>query len=68
MIISGDVLFKGSVGRTDLPGGNHDVLMDSIHKKLLSLPEETLVLSGHGPETDLMTEQEQNPFINGFTL
>ncbi|KMM63331.1 hypothetical protein ACH95_01875 [Bacillus glycinifermentans] len=68
LIISGDVLFKGSIGRTDLPGGSHDVLMDSIHKKLLTLPEETLVLSGHGPETDLLTEQEQNPFINGFTL
>jgi len=42
--------------------------MDSIHQKLLTLPEETLVLSGHGPETDIATEQEQNPFINGFTL
>ncbi|MFT0800180.1 MBL fold metallo-hydrolase [Bacillus swezeyi] len=68
LIISGDVLFKGGIGRTDLPGGNHEVLLDSIHHKLLSLPEETLVLSGHGPETDIATEQEQNPFINGFTI
>ncbi|BCE07454.1 MULTISPECIES: MBL fold metallo-hydrolase [Bacillus] len=68
LIVSGDVLFKGGVGRTDLPGGNQKVLMDSIHQKLLTLPEETLVLSGHGPETDIATEQEQNPFINGFTL
>ncbi|NPC93302.1 MBL fold metallo-hydrolase [Bacillus sp. WMMC1349] len=68
LIISGDVLFKGSIGRTDFPGGNHEVLLNSIHKKLLSLPENTLVLSGHGPETDIMTEQEENPFINGFTL
>ena len=68
LIVSGDVLFKGGIGRTDLPGGNQKVLMDSIHQKLLTLPEETLVLSGHGPETDIATEQEQNPFINGFTL
>ncbi|MCY9150185.1 MBL fold metallo-hydrolase, partial [Bacillus haynesii] len=68
LIVSGDVLFKGGRGRTDLPGGNQKVLMDSIHQKLLTLPEETLVLSGHGPETDIATEQEQNPFINGFTL
>ncbi|MFN2745345.1 MULTISPECIES: MBL fold metallo-hydrolase [Bacillus] len=68
LIISGDVLFRGGIGRTDLPGGNHEVLIKSIHQKLLTLPEETLVLSGHGPETDIATEQEQNPFINGFTI
>ncbi|SDN41549.1 MBL fold metallo-hydrolase [Alkalicoccus daliensis] len=63
---SGDVLFRGGVGRTDLPGGNHDVLLTSIHEKLLELPEETLILNGHGPETTIMAEKETNPFINGF--
>lgn len=67
-MISGDVLFQGGIGRTDLQGGSQDVLLDSIHQKLLTLPGHTLVLSGHGPETDIQTEQERNPFINGFSL
>ncbi|MBT2574430.1 MBL fold metallo-hydrolase [Bacillus sp. ISL-51] len=68
LVISGDVLFQGGIGRTDLHGGSQEVLLKSIHQKLLTLPEHTLVLSGHGPETDVQTEQEQNPFINGFSL
>ncbi|WP_045510570.1 MBL fold metallo-hydrolase [Bacillus amyloliquefaciens] len=68
LVISGDVLFQGGIGRTDLHGGSQDVLLDSIHQKLLTLPGHTLVLSGHGPETDIQTEQERNPFINGFSL
>ncbi|KXZ23077.1 hypothetical protein AXI59_10120 [Bacillus nakamurai] len=68
LVISGDVLFQGGIGRTDLHGGSQEVLLESIHQKLLTLPEHTLVLSGHGPETDVQTEQEQNPFINGFSL
>lgn len=66
MVFSGDVLFKGSIGRTDLPGGNHDQLMRSIHEKLLILSEDTLVLSGHGPVTTIGDEMESNPFLNGF--
>jgi hydroxyacylglutathione hydrolase len=66
MIFSGDVLFQGSIGRTDLIGGNQDQLMKSIHTKLLVLPEDTIVLSGHGPITTLVDEMENNPFLNGF--
>jgi len=66
VVFSGDALFAGSIGRTDLPGGNHDQLLNSIHKKLLTLPEETIVLSGHGPETSIEQEMETNPFLNGF--
>ncbi|MBO1512331.1 MBL fold metallo-hydrolase [Metabacillus bambusae] len=66
IVFSGDALFAGSIGRTDLPGGNHDQLIKSIHDKLLTLPEDTLVLSGHGPETTIELEMERNPFLNGF--
>ncbi|MCA1031725.1 MBL fold metallo-hydrolase [Bacillus timonensis] len=65
-VFSGDALFAGSIGRTDLPGGNHDVLLKSIHDKLLVLPEDTIVLSGHGPETTIEAEMDHNPFLNGF--
>ncbi|MCC3356734.1 MBL fold metallo-hydrolase [Bacillus sp. REN16] len=66
IVFSGDALFQGSIGRTDLPGGSHEQLLDSIHKKLLTLPEETIVLSGHGPETTIEAEMDSNPFLNGF--
>lgn len=65
-VVSGDALFQGSIGRTDLPGGNHDTLIKSIHEKLLVLPEETQVLSGHGPVTTIIDEMDTNPFLNGF--
>ncbi|KFZ43169.1 MBL fold metallo-hydrolase [Anoxybacillus flavithermus] len=65
-IVSGDVLFLGSIGRTDLPGGNYEQLLQSIHRQLLVLPEETVVLCGHGPETTIGTEMDTNPFLNGF--
>ncbi|TKC19900.1 MBL fold metallo-hydrolase [Robertmurraya kyonggiensis] len=65
-VVAGDALFQGSIGRTDLPGGNHDVLINSIHKKLLVLPEETIVLSGHGDTTTIENEMDSNPFLNGF--
>lgn len=65
-LFSGDVLFKGSVGRTDLPGGSMDVLMKSIHSKLMILPENTIVFPGHGELTLLQDEMESNPFLNGF--
>jgi hydroxyacylglutathione hydrolase len=65
-VFSGDALFAGSIGRTDLPGGNHEQLLRSIHDKLLQLPEETIVLSGHGPETTIGAEMDSNPFLHGF--
>jgi hydroxyacylglutathione hydrolase len=65
-VIAGDTLFMGSIGRTDLPGGNHKELLASIHDNLLVLPEETAVLPGHGPETTIGNEMDSNPFLNGF--
>ncbi|MGB4842916.1 MAG: MBL fold metallo-hydrolase [Ferruginibacter sp.] len=63
-IISGDVLFNRSIGRTDLPGGDHQTLLNSIREKLFVLPEETKVYSGHGPETTIAEEKKHNPFLN----
>ncbi len=62
MIFAGDVLFAGSIGRTDLPGGNHDTLISSIQKKLFLLPDEVVVYPGHGPTTTLRREKISNPF------
>jgi glyoxylase-like metal-dependent hydrolase (beta-lactamase superfamily II) len=64
-IISGDVLFQRSVGRTDLPGGNHATLIQTIKEKLMTLPDETLVYSGHGPSTTVVAERNGNPFLRG---
>lgn len=61
----GDVLFAGSVGRTDLPGGNSGLLLASIRTQLLSLPDETVVYPGHGPETTIGRERASNPFLTG---
>ena len=65
ILIGGDVVFKGSVGRTDLPGGNSEQLMKSINDKILPLPDDTTIYSGHGPITNLGTEKNENPYING---
>lgn len=62
-LISGDALFRGSIGRTDLPGGNYKELIDSIENELLSLPEETVVLPGHGPASTIGEEKQSNPFL-----
>ncbi|MEO5967803.1 MAG: MBL fold metallo-hydrolase [Ferruginibacter sp.] len=62
-VISGDVLFKNSVGRSDLPGGSHDVLINSIKTKLMPLPDDTIVYSGHGPATTIGEERLSNPFL-----
>ncbi len=62
-VISGDVLFAGSIGRTDIPGGDFEQLMDSIRTRLLVLPDDTVVLSGHGPATTIGAERNTNPFI-----
>jgi glyoxylase-like metal-dependent hydrolase (beta-lactamase superfamily II) len=63
LLIAGDTLFAGSIGRTDLPGGNYDQLIHSIKNCLLRLPDETQVLSGHGPSTTIGEEREHNPFL-----
>jgi len=62
-IISGDVLFQGSIGRTDLPGGNQATLLQSIREKILNLPDQTIVYSGHGAPTTIGQERKQNPFL-----
>lgn len=62
VLMGGDVLFRNSIGRTDLPGGNHDQLINSIHTKLFSLPDDTVVYPGHGPETTIGYERKTNPF------
>lgn len=61
----GDVLFAGSIGRTDLPGGETQTLLASIRERLLPLPEETIVYPGHGPETTIGHERRTNPFLTG---
>lgn len=63
LLIAGDTLFAGSIGRTDLPGGNFDQIIDSIHSSLLALPDETEVLPGHGPATTIGEERRSNPFL-----
>lgn len=62
IIIGGDVLFYNSIGRTDLPGGNFDTLIQSIHQKLFTLPDDVTVYPGHGPETSIGYEKRTNPF------
>lgn len=63
LLVAGDTLFAGSIGRTDLPGGNSRQIIDSIHRQLLPLAEDTRVLPGHGPETTIGEERATNPFL-----
>jgi hydroxyacylglutathione hydrolase len=63
--IGGDVLFAGGIGRSDLPGGNAEVLLESIRTQLYSLPDETVIHPGHGPETTIGREKRSNPFVRG---
>jgi hydroxyacylglutathione hydrolase len=63
LLLAGDTLFAGSVGRTDLPGGDGQTLIRSIHDKLLVLPDSTLVVPGHGPNTSIGKERQSNPFL-----
>jgi len=63
LLFAGDALFRRSVGRTDLPGGNQEQLSRSIREKLYTLPDDTLVLPGHGPETTIGEERRENPYV-----
>jgi hydroxyacylglutathione hydrolase len=63
MLIAGDTLFAGSIGRTDLPGGSSEKIIDSLQQKVLVLPDDTLVVPGHGPLTTIGEERESNPFL-----
>ncbi|MEP7266291.1 MAG: MBL fold metallo-hydrolase [Saprospiraceae bacterium] len=63
ILIAGDVLFFESIGRTDLPGGKHQLLLDNIHQKILTLPDDVMVYPGHGPHTTIGHEKYHNPFL-----
>ena len=65
-LIAGDTLFRDSIGRTDLPGGNSRQILKSIHEKLMVLPEESTVVPGHGANTTIGREKERNPFLQGL--
>ncbi len=62
-LIAGDTLFAGGIGRTDLPGGSTEKIINSLHEKVLTLPDDTLVVPGHGPLTTIGDERESNPFL-----
>lgn len=62
-LIAGDTLFAGSIGRTDLPGGSYQQIISSLHERILQLPDETIVVPGHGPLTSIGREREINPFL-----
>ena len=66
VLFSGDLLFAGSIGRSDLPGGDSAVLLESLARVCLPLPDETVVLSGHGPQTTIGRERASNPFLKGL--
>jgi hydroxyacylglutathione hydrolase len=65
-LFSGDLLFAGSIGRTDLPGGDYETILASLARVCLSLPDETVVLAGHGPQTTIGAERAHNPFLAGL--
>ena len=62
-LIAGDTLFAGSIGRTDLPGGSYPKILRSLHDTVLALPDDTVVIPGHGPITTIGNERETNPFL-----
>jgi glyoxylase-like metal-dependent hydrolase (beta-lactamase superfamily II) len=64
-VFTGDCLFSGTIGRTDLPGGDHSQLIGSIRENVLSLDDDFTVACGHGPDTTVGAERENNPFLNG---
>lgn len=66
LCLSGDVLFAGSIGRTDLPGGDHAAMLRSLAQKVLPLRDDTKVLPGHGPATTIGRERASNPYLQGL--
>lgn len=66
IMLSGDLLFAGSIGRTDLPGGDHPTMLDSLSRVVLTQPDDMQVLPGHGPSTTIGAERRQNPFLRGL--
>ena len=64
-LIAGDTLFAGSIGRTDLPGGDFEKILQSLHQRVMALPEDVIVIPGHGPATTIGDEKETNPFLVG---
>jgi hydroxyacylglutathione hydrolase len=64
LVFCGDVIFMSSIGRTDLPGGSYTALLNSIQTQILTLPDETRLLSGHGPQTTVGQERLENPFLS----
>ncbi len=66
VLFSGDLLFAGSIGRTDLPGGDYPTILRSLARVCLTLPDQTVVLSGHGPQTTIGAERRTNPFLTGL--
>ena len=67
VLLAGDVIFADSIGRTDLPGGDYGTLISGIRNTILPLPDETRILSGHGPETTVGQERQNNPFLKGLS-
>ena len=65
-LLSGDVLFRGSIGRTDLPGGSHEAMLTSLREVVLPLPDDTLVMPGHGPHTTIAQERATNPYLTAL--
>jgi glyoxylase-like metal-dependent hydrolase (beta-lactamase superfamily II) len=68
VLFSGDLLFAGSIGRTDLPGGDYPTILRSLAQVCLPLPDPTVVLSGHGPQTTIGAERRTNPFLAGLSV
>jgi hydroxyacylglutathione hydrolase len=68
VVFAGDVLFAGSIGRTDLPGGSHADMLSSLRRKVLPLPDTVAVLPGHGPQTTMARERAQNPYLQDAQL
>jgi hydroxyacylglutathione hydrolase len=66
LVLSGDTLFAGSIGRTDLPGGDHRAMLGSLRDKVLTLADDTVVLPGHGPTSTIGQERASNPFLSGM--
>jgi glyoxylase-like metal-dependent hydrolase (beta-lactamase superfamily II) len=65
-VFCGDLIFAGSIGRTDLPGGDYQTILESLEQKILTLPDDTRLHPGHGPSTTVAVERQYNPFLQGL--